>query len=140
MVKPEIGGNVNFKIKCQFMSIFNILGVSHDAIMLRVFLITLIGAVKILVDRLPLGTMNTWDMLKSNSRKVSNGALDGIAAIANKLERLGRDMSKLKENVHAIHVGFETYRGAHLDKECPLHEEVKSVEEVKYGEFGRSFP
>ncbi|GKA54387.1 hypothetical protein Tco_0753336 [Tanacetum coccineum] len=30
--------------------------------------------------------------------------------------------------------------GAHLDKECPLNEEVKSVEEVKYGEFGRSFP
>ncbi|GKD44346.1 hypothetical protein Tco_1268991, partial [Tanacetum coccineum] len=28
---------------------------------------------------------------------------------------------------------------AHLDKEYPLNKEVKSVEEVKYGEFGRSF-
>nr|GEU42380.1 hypothetical protein [Tanacetum cinerariifolium] len=29
---------------------------------------------------------------------------------------------------------------AHLDKECPLNEEVKSVEEVKYDEFGRPPP
>ncbi|GKA69305.1 hypothetical protein Tco_0775369 [Tanacetum coccineum] len=29
---------------------------------------------------------------------------------------------------------------AHLDKECPLNEEVKSVEEVKYSEFGRHPP
>ncbi|GKD25232.1 hypothetical protein Tco_1231446 [Tanacetum coccineum] len=29
---------------------------------------------------------------------------------------------------------------AHLNKECLLNEEVKSVEEVKYGEFGRPFP
>ncbi|GJX10148.1 hypothetical protein Tco_0200007 [Tanacetum coccineum] len=28
----------------------------------------------------------------------------------------------------------------HLDKECPLNEEVKQVEEVKYGEFGRPTP
>ncbi|GKB02461.1 reverse transcriptase domain-containing protein [Tanacetum coccineum] len=27
--------------------------------------------------------------------------------------------------------------GPHLDKECPLKEEVKQVEEAKYGEFGR---
>ncbi|GJV68376.1 hypothetical protein Tco_1483885 [Tanacetum coccineum] len=30
--------------------------------------------------------------------------------------------------------------GAHLDKECPLNKEVKSMDEVKYGEFGRPFP
>ncbi|GKE82860.1 hypothetical protein Tco_1552860 [Tanacetum coccineum] len=28
----------------------------------------------------------------------------------------------------------------HLDKECPLNEEVKQVEEVKYGEFGGPAP
>ncbi|GJZ63391.1 hypothetical protein Tco_0619812 [Tanacetum coccineum] len=28
----------------------------------------------------------------------------------------------------------------HLDKDCPLNEEVKSMEEAKYGEFGRPFP
>nr|GEY99250.1 hypothetical protein [Tanacetum cinerariifolium] len=72
--------------------------------------------------------------------KVSNGSSDGIATIANKLDSLRRDMKKLKENVHAIQLGCETYGRAHLDKECPLHEDVKSIEEVKYGEFGRSFP
>ncbi|GKD02436.1 hypothetical protein Tco_1177410 [Tanacetum coccineum] len=49
-------------------------------------------------------------------------------------------MKKLKENVHAIQVGCQLCRGAHLDKECSLKEEVKSMEEVKYGEFGRLFP
>ncbi|GJS27358.1 hypothetical protein Tco_0487978 [Tanacetum coccineum] len=36
--------------------------------------------------------------------------------------------------------GCVLYGGTHLDKECPLNEEVKGIEEVKYGEFGRSFP
>nr|GEY18303.1 hypothetical protein [Tanacetum cinerariifolium] len=62
-----------------------------------------------------------------------------ITAIVNKLENLGRDIKKLKENVHAIKVGCKICRGAHLDKDCPLNEEVKSMEEVKYGEFGRPF-
>ncbi|GKA70070.1 hypothetical protein Tco_0776134 [Tanacetum coccineum] len=49
-------------------------------------------------------------------------------------------MKKLKVNVHVIQVGCENCGGAHFNKECPFHEEVKNVEEVKYGEFGRSFP
>nr|GFA97075.1 hypothetical protein [Tanacetum cinerariifolium] len=76
----------------------------------------------------------------SNSRKVSSGSSDGITAIANKLDSLRRDMKTLKENEHDIQVGCETCGGAHLDKECPLREDVKSIEELKYGEFGRSFP
>ncbi|GJX94171.1 hypothetical protein Tco_0348757 [Tanacetum coccineum] len=123
VVKPEIGGNVNFEIMSQFMrelredtfsgknddayehverildivSLFNILGVTHDAVMLRVFPITLTEAAKSSV---------------------------GIASITNKLDSLGRDMKNLKENVHAIQVGYENYEGAHLNKECPLHEEL----------------
>ncbi|GJW68653.1 hypothetical protein Tco_0123077 [Tanacetum coccineum] len=91
VVKPEIGGNVNFEIKSQFMrelregtfsgnkndaahehvervldiiSLFNIPGVSHDAVMLHVFPITLTRAAKIWVDRLPPGTIDSWDLLK----------------------------------------------------------------------------
>ncbi|GKG32629.1 hypothetical protein Tco_0430139 [Tanacetum coccineum] len=56
----------------------------------------------------------------SNSRKVSNGSSNGIAAIANKLDSLGRDVKKLRENMHAIQVECETCGGAYLDKECPL--------------------
>ncbi|GKF39787.1 hypothetical protein Tco_0119848, partial [Tanacetum coccineum] len=91
VVKPEIGGNVNFEIKIQFMqelredtfsgnknddahehmervldivSLFNIPGVSRDAVMLRVFPITLTGAAKRWVDRLPPRTVDSWDLLK----------------------------------------------------------------------------
>nr|GEZ25631.1 hypothetical protein [Tanacetum cinerariifolium] len=76
----------------------------------------------------------------STSKKISNGSSDGIAAITNKLDSLGRDIKKLKENVNAIQVGHKTCKEAHLNKECLLHEEVKNVKEVKYREFRRSFP
>ncbi|GKC63822.1 putative ribonuclease H-like domain-containing protein [Tanacetum coccineum] len=39
-------------------------------------------------------------------------------------------MKKLKKYVHAIQVECENYGGTHLNKECPPHEEVKSVKEV----------
>ncbi|GJR42156.1 reverse transcriptase domain-containing protein [Tanacetum coccineum] len=49
-------------------------------------------------------------------------------------------MKRLKENVHAIQVGCQNCGGAHLDKDFPLNEQVKSVEEAKYGEFRHSSP
>ncbi|GJU50023.1 hypothetical protein Tco_1219578, partial [Tanacetum coccineum] len=72
--------------------------------------------------------------------KDSSISSEVIATIVSKLDILGRDMKKLKETVHAIQVGCQTCRGAHLDKECPLNKEVKSMEEVKYGKFRRSSP
>ncbi|GKG57563.1 hypothetical protein Tco_0587161, partial [Tanacetum coccineum] len=48
------------------VSLFNIPGVSHDAVMLRVFPITLTGAAKRWVDRLSPGTVNSWDLLKKD--------------------------------------------------------------------------
>ncbi|GKC55487.1 protein kinase-like domain, concanavalin A-like lectin/glucanase domain protein [Tanacetum coccineum] len=180
------------------VSLLNILGVSHDAVMLRVFPITLTGAAKRWVDRLPLGTVDSWDLLKnafiqrycspsrtakqlekirnfkqegdetlyqawewyndllykcpthdisnhqkwhdgSSIRSIEGSSSEGITAIVNKLENPGQDMKKLKESVHAIQVGCQTCEGAHLDKDSPLNEEVKRMEEVKYGEFSRPF-
>ncbi|GJR79290.1 hypothetical protein Tco_0150075 [Tanacetum coccineum] len=70
----------------------------------------------------------------SPSRNIGcSSSSEGITAIVNKLENLGRDTKKLKENVHAIQVGCQNCGGAHLDKNCPLKEEVKSVKEAKYG-------
>ncbi|GKB49387.1 zinc knuckle CX2CX4HX4C containing protein [Tanacetum coccineum] len=46
------------------VSLFNILGASQDAILLRVFLFTLTRASKRWVDRLTPGAVNTWDLLK----------------------------------------------------------------------------
>ncbi|GJX19341.1 hypothetical protein Tco_0222018 [Tanacetum coccineum] len=42
---------------------------------------------------------------------------DRIATITDKLDNLGRDMKKLKKNIHAIQVGCENCVGMHLDKE-----------------------
>ncbi|GKD40833.1 hypothetical protein Tco_1261040 [Tanacetum coccineum] len=152
VVKLEIGGNVNFEIKSQFMrelredtfsgnknedahdhiGLFNIPGVSKDAVMLRVFPFTLTRAMKRWVDRHTSGTINTWDLLKkglipgmtpaqaltsiqtmanhsqkwhdgTTSRNVgSNSSSDGLAALVIKMDNLGRDMKNLKESVHAI--------------------------------------
>ncbi|GJZ98417.1 hypothetical protein Tco_0670870 [Tanacetum coccineum] len=77
----------------------------------------------------------------TSSRSISSSSnTDGLVAIVSKLDNLGRDMKKLKENVHAIQVGCQICEGPHLDKECPLNEEVNHLEEVKYGEFGHSAP
>ncbi|GKA54580.1 hypothetical protein Tco_0753529 [Tanacetum coccineum] len=51
------------------VSLFNIPDFSHDAIMLRVFPITLSEATKRWIYRIPTGTINTWDLLKKASSK-----------------------------------------------------------------------
>ncbi|GJU43134.1 hypothetical protein Tco_1200400 [Tanacetum coccineum] len=154
VVKPEIGGNVNFEIKSQFMIELrddtfseNKDEDAHNHIDQ--------------VDRLTPGTINTWDLLKKafiqrycspfmtakqledihNFKSIrSSSSNDGLAALVNKFDNLGRDMKKLKESVHAIQVGCQICEGPHLDKDCPLNEEVKQVEEVRYREFRRTTP
>nr|GEX25697.1 hypothetical protein [Tanacetum cinerariifolium] len=75
------------------------------------------------------------------SRSLSSSSnTDGLAVIVSKLNNLGHDMKKLKENVHAIQVGCQIYEGPHIDKECPLEEEVNKVKKVNYDEFGRLTP
>ncbi|GJY96206.1 zinc knuckle CX2CX4HX4C containing protein [Tanacetum coccineum] len=62
----------------------------------------------------------------SSSRNIEiNSNSEGIAAIVNKLENLGRDIKKLKENVHAIQVGCQTCEGAHLDKTVLLTRKLR---------------
>ncbi|GJS70176.1 hypothetical protein Tco_0703017 [Tanacetum coccineum] len=63
----------------------------------------------------------------------SSSSKDRLAALVNKLDNLGRDMKKLKESVHAIQVGCQICEGPHLDKDCPLNEKVKQVEECFQG-------
>nr|GEU47505.1 Gag-Pol polyprotein [Tanacetum cinerariifolium] len=81
-----------------------------------------------------------WHNGTSSRNISSNINTDRLAAILSKLDNLGRDMKKLKENVHAILVGCQIYEGPHLDKECPLNAEVRQLEEVKYREFGCFVP
>ncbi|GJR30931.1 hypothetical protein Tco_1107163 [Tanacetum coccineum] len=180
VVKLEIGGNVNFEIKSRFMqelredtfsinknddahehveqvldivSLFNILGVSHDAWNCPPLKIakqleeTATSSTKVMriytkpgtyYNDLLLYPLMTSIAIRRNIEGSSNS--EGITAIVRKLDNLGRDLTKLKENVHAIQVGCQNCEGAQLNKDCPLNKEVKSVEEAKYGEFGRPSP
>ncbi|GKA59282.1 hypothetical protein Tco_0758595 [Tanacetum coccineum] len=166
VVKPGIGGNVNFEIESQFMrelredmfsgsnndnphehverildivSLFNIPRVTHDAVMLRSSR-DIVHHPKQLQDIHNFKQEGDETLYQAWERKVSSGNSVGIVAIANKLDSLRHDIKKLKENVHAIQVGCETCGGAHLDNDCLLRKEVKSIEEVKYRESGRPFP
>ncbi|GKA19823.1 reverse transcriptase domain-containing protein [Tanacetum coccineum] len=91
IVNPKIGNDVKFEINANFMrelrrklfagtddedayehvrtvleilDLFHFPGVTHDAIMLRVFPITLKGQALRWKNRLPAGTITTWDLLK----------------------------------------------------------------------------
>ncbi|GJZ01776.1 reverse transcriptase domain-containing protein [Tanacetum coccineum] len=91
IVNPKIGDDVEFEINANFMrelqhklfvstddedayehvrtvleivDLFHFPGVTHDEIMLRVFLITLKGRALRWKNRLPAGTIITWDLLR----------------------------------------------------------------------------
>nr|GEY51742.1 hypothetical protein [Tanacetum cinerariifolium] len=137
VVRPEIKGNVNFKITSQFIrglreetfsknknddacehiervldivSLFNISGVTLDAVMLLVFLITLTGAAKRLGRK---DLYQAWEshLLDSHGPILGMTPAEGMAAIVSKLDNLGQDMKKLNKNVHAIQVGWQLYGG-----------------------------
>ncbi|GJZ62638.1 reverse transcriptase domain-containing protein [Tanacetum coccineum] len=61
-----------------------------------------------------------WHDGTSNRNVSNNNNTDGLDGIISKLDNLGRDMKKVKENVHAIQLGCQICEGPHIDKECPL--------------------
>ncbi|GJU70856.1 hypothetical protein Tco_1262261 [Tanacetum coccineum] len=165
VVKPKIRGNVNFEINSQFMrelredtfsgnknedphdhidrvlsivGLFNIPGVSKDAVMHRVFPFTpyrsrkkmggqtrpknyqyLGSPQKVLYPKTMADHSQKWHDRTTSRNIGSSSSNDGLAALVNKLDNLGRDMKKLKESVHAIQVGCQICEGPHLDKDCP---------------------
>ncbi|GJZ28104.1 zinc knuckle CX2CX4HX4C containing protein [Tanacetum coccineum] len=89
----------------------------------------------------PVEGLITIQTMADHSQKWHNGSPSqsvccsknskGMAAITSKLDNLSRDMKKLKESVHAIRVGCQLCGGPHLDKECPLNEEVRLATSVR---------
>ncbi|GKA38284.1 hypothetical protein Tco_0730835 [Tanacetum coccineum] len=122
VVKPEIRGNVNFEIKSQFMRELredtfsgNKNEDAHDH-----------------VDRvLNIGPI---------PRITRTQALTAIQTMADHSQKWhdGTSSKNVSSNINTD--GLATIIRPHLDKECPLNEEVKQLEEVKYGEFRRSAP
>ncbi|GJR80806.1 hypothetical protein Tco_0151591 [Tanacetum coccineum] len=136
VVKPEIGGSVNFEIKSQFMCELREDTFSenkdeddHDHIdrgpILGMRPAKALTAIQTMVDH-----SQKWHDGTTSRNIKSSRSKDGLAALVNTLENLGKDMKKLKKSVHAIQVGCQIYEGPHLDKDCPLNEEVKQVEEI----------
>ncbi|GKE20723.1 hypothetical protein Tco_1432235, partial [Tanacetum coccineum] len=126
MVKPEIEGNVNFEIKSQFMREFREDTLSEnkneDAYnhVDRVFNIGPIPGMTPTQALTEIQTMadhsQKWHDGTSSRNLSSSNNTDGLAAIVSILDNLGRDMKKLKENVHAIEVECQICKGPHLDK------------------------
>nr|GEU53936.1 hypothetical protein [Tanacetum cinerariifolium] len=194
------------------VSLFNIPKVSQDEVLLRVFPFTLIRESKRWVDRLTLGAINTWDLLKKafiqrycppsktakqledihnfkresdellyqawehyndllykclthdiNSHQKVNifykglstmnsqllnsqgpiprmtptQALTAIQTITDHSQKWHDGTSSRNVSINSNTDGLAAIVRPYLDKECPLNEEVKQVEEVNYGEFGR---
>ncbi|GJV63300.1 hypothetical protein Tco_1474128 [Tanacetum coccineum] len=145
-------GNVNFEIKNEFMRelreetfsgnknddahehiervldiviLFNIPGVTRDAVMLRVFLITLIEAPKRWVDKLTPGTISTWELLK----KAFIQRYCPSSKTAKQLEDIHNFKQEGEDTLYQAWERCQLCNGPYLGKECPLNEDAKSVEE-----------
>nr|GEV03182.1 hypothetical protein [Tanacetum cinerariifolium] len=128
VVKPKIGNDVEFEINCSFMRelrhklfkgtddeeahehvgrvlkiayLFHFLGITHDAVMLIMFPITLKGLALRWTNRLSVG-------------KRINNSLNNV------------DTKKPKENIHAIQASLKNCEGAHLTMKYPLEKEDKA--------------
>ncbi|GJZ56614.1 hypothetical protein Tco_0611807 [Tanacetum coccineum] len=66
------------------------------------------------------------------SRTRSTKTSDGLAAIQEQLNSLGREIKKVNEKVYAAQVGCKLCKGPHYTKDCPLKEEGKTLEEAYY--------
>ncbi|GJS58384.1 zinc knuckle CX2CX4HX4C containing protein [Tanacetum coccineum] len=146
VVKPKIGGNVNFEIKSQFMRELrkdtfskNKDKDNHDHID-QGPIPEMRPAEALTAIQTMAGHSQKWHDGTTSRNIRSSNSKDGLAALVNKLDNLGRDMKKLKKSVRAIQVGCQICEGPYLDKDCPLNEEVKQVEEVRYGKFRRTTP
>ncbi|GKB66548.1 hypothetical protein Tco_0927960, partial [Tanacetum coccineum] len=191
IVKPEINGDVKFEINGNFMrelrrklfkgtddedahehvrrvleivDLFHFPGVTHDAVMLRVFPITLSGPALRWKNRISTGLITTWKDIPTRIRLDSKEfipmmspaqALKSIQVMAGHSHNWydeattkesindssdNVDTKKLKENIHSIQVSRKICEGAHPTNDCPLTKEDKAVEQSKEKELEYDIP
>ncbi|GJS93481.1 hypothetical protein Tco_0800449 [Tanacetum coccineum] len=75
----------------------------------------------------------------TSSKTRSTETSDGLAAIQAQLNNLGREIKKVNEKVYAAQVGCELSKGPHYTKDCPLKEEVNTLKEAYYTQFGAPY-
>ncbi|GJW99855.1 ribonuclease H-like domain-containing protein [Tanacetum coccineum] len=139
VVKPDIGNDVEFEIKSNFIrelrrklfagtddeddhehvrrvleiaDLFDFSGITHDAIMLRVFPITLKGPALRWKKRLLAGVINTWDLLE----KAFIGQYCPPFKTAKRLEEIRNFKQEMYETLYQA---WERYND--LLFKCPQH-------------------
>ncbi|GJU10955.1 retrovirus-related pol polyprotein from transposon TNT 1-94 [Tanacetum coccineum] len=117
--------------------------------MLRVFPITLTGAAKRWVDRLSLGTVDSWDILTKSfiQRSINNNNSNtkGIAAIESKLDSLGASLKNLETQIKQLAKEFyaktvsevnnssiDQCKAVYDDEEAPFSNEINEPHEVYF--------
>nr|GEY22338.1 hypothetical protein [Tanacetum cinerariifolium] len=105
----------------KFVDLFHVPNITQDQVILRVFPMSLTGAV------------SRW---LRNKLTRSNETSDGLTAIQAQLNNLGREMKKVNEKVYVAQVGCEQCKAPYYTKYCPLKEEGKTLEEAYYTQFG----
>ncbi|GKA71964.1 zinc knuckle CX2CX4HX4C containing protein [Tanacetum coccineum] len=125
VVEPEIRGNVNFEIKSQFMRELKEDTLSenkdvdtHDYIDRVLSIIGLFNIPGVSKDEGPIPEMRPTQ------------ALIAIQTMADHSQKWHDGKTSRKTRSSSSNDGLD----------CPLNEEVKQVEEVRYGEFGRTAP
>ncbi|GJU60362.1 DNA-directed DNA polymerase [Tanacetum coccineum] len=135
----------------EIVDLFHVPNITVDQLMLRVFPISLTGA--ILDSRGVVPSKTAADAKKAiqemaeyspkwhngTSRGRSTETSDGLAAIQAQLNNLGREIKKVKKKVYANQVGCEQCKGPHYTKDCPLKEKGETLEEAYYTQFGGPF-
>ncbi|GKE12134.1 hypothetical protein Tco_1415685, partial [Tanacetum coccineum] len=157
IVKPKIGDDVEFKINSniirelrrklfagtddedahkhvwgvlEIVDLFHFPGVTHDAVMLRVFPITL--KVKIFYTGLDIVTRRMLDTRGLIPLMTPTQALKSIQVMVDHSHNWYDETTTRKtindspDNVDAIQ---ESFKGTHLTKECPLEKKDKAVEQ-----------
>ncbi|GKE66287.1 hypothetical protein Tco_1520448, partial [Tanacetum coccineum] len=141
----------------EILDLFHVPNITVDQLVLRVFPISLTGAAKNEGNQqLSDETLfQAWDRFKELLMKCpqhylteihevilfynSTETSDGLAAIQAQLNNLGREIKKENEKVYAAQVGREQCKGPHYTKNYPQKEEVKTLEEAYYTQFGGPF-
>ncbi|GKE02603.1 hypothetical protein Tco_1390586 [Tanacetum coccineum] len=131
----------------EITSLFNIYGISKDVIMLRVFPITLTGAVKRWMGRVPARTVNTPEKgLEIPTRRMLDfyGLIPGMTATRALV--VIQEMADHSQKWHdggsirglggssSNGTGIITNKLSDLGKNCFLKEEVKRIKATGYGE------
>ncbi|GJX16763.1 ribonuclease H-like domain-containing protein [Tanacetum coccineum] len=97
----------------EIVDLFHFPSVTHDAIMLKVFLITLKGRALRWKNRLPAGTITTWDLLKKEF--IWRYCHPFITA-----KKVEENHNFKQERDETLHHAWERYND--LLYQCPLHD------------------